>query len=153
MSFSVKYKQITSPHFNVAFQTLSVQTLPVKVAYNIKKMADRLHQVRKQIGADYQKFIVEKFAKKNEDGSLAHPKDKDGNEMLDQFEPDETKKEDMQREIESFGETEITIEREKLILEDLGTAELSAAELSALEPVFTTREEMVQDAANAEKAG
>jgi hypothetical protein len=144
--FTVKYKEITSPHFNVAFQNLSVQALPVKVAYNIKKMADKLHEVRKQIALDYQKEIVEIFAKKNPDGTLAHPKDKDGNELKDQFEPDETQKEAMAKAVDNFGEKTVSIDRQKLILEDLGAVQLSAAELSAVEPLFTTREEMLESA-------
>lgn len=145
MNFTVKYKQITSPYFIDAMHFLTTQTFPVKVAYNIKKVADKLEAVKKKIALEYQNEIVEKFAKKNADGSLAHPKDADGKEITEQFDLDETQKDAMKAAVEAFGDKTVDIDRYKITIEELGNVELTASHLSALDPILTSMEDAVAE--------
>lgn len=141
MSFTMKYSEVTAPHFTHAMQFITQQNLPVKTAYNIKKITDELQKHKKHISQEYHDEITMEFSKKDAEGKILHPKDENGVEMKDQFEQDETRKEECSKKLEEFGNRTIEIPRSKLDLESLGKIELSAVHLSVLEPIIQDPEE------------
>ena len=139
--FSMTYKQITDPNFGQAMQFLTSQGMPIKVSYNIKKLTDAIQIARKQIGAEYHKEIVLEFAKKKEDGTIAHPLDADGKENKNEFDIDEARKEELEKAQEAFGRKVYNINRDKIFLESLENMKISASLLGALDPILTEMSE------------
>jgi hypothetical protein len=134
--FQIKYSEVTAPHFTHAMQFLTQQNLPVKTAYNLKKITDELQKHKKTISQEYHDEITLVFSKKDAEGKIVHPKGDDGKELEDQFEQDENRKEECSKKLEEFGNRTIEITRSKLDLGSLGSIELSAVHLSVLDPII-----------------
>lgn len=122
MSIKMTYAQLNNESFLNAVRELGNQKLPVKVAYSVKKLIDSIHSARTKIASEYKSEIIEKFGKMGDDGS---------------FDIEDTKKDEAKQAAISFGDKEIDLGREKLYLESLQTIDLTASQLSSLEPVVT----------------
>lgn len=125
------YQQVSGFEFTRAMQKLAQTPMSTKVAYNIKKLADAMNKQREVISQEYQRDIVDKYAKKDEKGELVRPEGQPQG-----FDIDAEKVEEFQKVQEDFGKREFTIERFKLTLADLEQVKLSASELTALEPIY-----------------
>lgn len=131
------YQEVTNMQFLGAVQYLANQALPIKTAYAVKKIADELTRAKKRIAEEYQKDIIEKFSKKNPDGSIAHPIGEDGKPVTDQFDPIDDK-EGLLKAQNDFGAKTLEINRPKLVVDQLGHSfTMSAAQLVMLDPLFT----------------
>ena len=122
MSFTVKYKEITMPHFNQSVKKVYQEHTfdDVKKAYTLKRLVEKIETEQKrfyEMYADIQKtFVV---------------KDDEGKEMLDPEKQDE-----FRTKVEELGDTEITIEWHALNIDDLAGSKLTALDLTMLEPIL-----------------
>lgn len=123
------YAQISHSDFSRAMQKLTQANLPVKSAYEIKKLADKIMDARRRIGTEYEDVITP-WTKKNEDGSVFRPEGAPGGwDILDEH------IESFKAFSEKFGANEIVIERQRISLGVLGNVQLSASDLAAIEQV------------------
>lgn len=122
MSFTVKYKEITMPHFNQSVKKVYQEHTfdDVKKAYTLKRIVEKLEVERKrffEMYTDIQKtFVV---------------KDEEGKDIID---PD--KQSEFQEKIEALGETEVAIDWHALNIDDLAGSKLTALDLTMLEPIL-----------------
>lgn len=127
---SMKYKELSGNHFLQAFQKLVHAQLPVKVSYQVKKIADAIHKSRDQVKAEYHAEIIAKFAQKDEKGE---PKlDADGSNFL----PIDGQKEALDKAHAEFGEKTLEIARPKILACLIEKVAMTAAELAMLDPVL-----------------
>jgi hypothetical protein len=133
----MKYSDLNLNQFINALARLAGRPLPVKSAYNVKKWADLVMSARKKISEEYQNEILGQYAEKDEKGAikLKEPGNP-GSYTIPSAELDAFNK-----ATEEFGARTFKLERRKIILEELGNIEISASELTALEPIVTTLEE------------
>lgn len=133
----MKYNELNNMQFITALQRLAQRPLPVKAAYNVKKWADVIQRARATISAEYSKEVLGTFAEKNEDGTvkLKNPSD------ASSYTVPEDQMEGFTKVHDEFGERTFNLERRKILLEDLGNIDISAAEIAGLEPILTTLEE------------
>lgn len=130
--FTMKYSQMTGG-FAPSLQKLVRMPLPTKTAYAIKKITDAVTVEQKKMRKSFNE-LYEQYAKKDEKGALQ--KDEHGDVIVD-----EAKMEEFQKAQETFGEKEFVIHREKLSLALFSDINISAAELSALDPILQDPEE------------
>ena len=121
----VKYEEISSDVFTQAVQKLVRAPLPVKTAYQIKKLADELNKLRKQISDEFQAEIISKHAPaKKEDGTESEMTP----EAIEKFQQDQ----------QVFGQKIAKIDRLKIYVHDLSNAQgISAMEINALMPILS----------------
>lgn len=131
--FEMKYSQMAGG-FSPTLQKLARLPLPVKTAYAVKKIADAIHSEQKRMREAFNKEILEPLAKKNEKGELI--KDETGDVQID-----DAKKEEFEAAQKAFGERSFRIDRYKLKLDLFESINLSASELSALDPIIEDPEE------------
>ena len=117
----LKNKDISSNEFVLACQKMSAAPLPIKAAYNVKKMLDALQIAKKKIGKEYEETIYAKYVIKEEGKPDSMPEDN----------------EDFQKENTVFGDNEVVIDRDLLDIESMGDIKLTARDLSALEPILS----------------
>ena len=129
--FQITRKQLSTGGFRAAIQKLSTQELPVKAAYNVKKLTEAVQKAMRQIPIDYEEQVGKVYGEKdpatgtwksNDDGSLTVLEDK---------------KEAYIAAEKAFADGLVTIDRNKLEFETLYGLKLSAAALTALEPILT----------------
>jgi hypothetical protein len=132
-----KYSDLNSMQFINAISRLSGRPLPVKTAYNVKKWADAIMAARKKISEEFQAEVLTEFAEKGEDGAIRL---KDKHDLSSYTIPEDAQAA-YNEAMEKFGERLYKLDRRKIVLEELGNIEISASELTALEPVLTTVEE------------
>jgi hypothetical protein len=131
------YNQVSHVAFMNVMQKLTSTPLPTKVAYQIKRISEGLQQVRNRISDEYETEILNKFAKKNEDGSIFRPDGQGPNG----FEIPDEQKAAFQEAQEKFGLREFTLDRFPVPLSALETMRLSVGELTHLEPIYTVEEQ------------
>lgn len=121
-----QYEQISSPNFEAAFQKLARLPLPVKHAYNVKRLSDALNSARRTIREEYQ-ALIDRYPEPvvREEGKP----DSHGPRTPEQ-------EAELVKETEAFGKREIVIQREKLDWTILGDARVSAQEMYFLEAIF-----------------
>lgn len=131
----------TNGRFVQAMQKLTNLPLPTKAAYTVKKIADAISREKKTIALAFEKDILTNFAKRDEKGEIV--RDEDGQPTVD-----ETKQVEFMKAQEEFGKREFTIDRQKLSLEVLASQnQLSASDLSALDPILEDPETVVENVA------
>jgi rubrerythrin len=137
----LSYEQLHNFEFIRAIQKLSQTPMNVKVAYNIKKLTDRLQSALNQAKKEY-KDMLETHAQKDEKGEFLRPEN-DPTGFVPIL-PEEFAK--AQRE---FSAKEAVIDRPKLMVHDLVDVKLSASELSTLDPLLTDLEVVAGQEASA----
>ncbi len=124
------YGQISHFDFSKAMNKLTQAGLPIKASYEVKKLADKIMEARREIAKEYE-AVIEGWVKKNEDGTVARPEGQpNGWDVLDEH------KEKFLAFNQSFGEKEVIIPREKIAMSVLGNMTITASELAVLEPVL-----------------
>jgi DNA-binding protein H-NS len=126
------YKQAMEFEFVRTMRKLATTPMQTHTAYSIKKITDALMSARKKVASEWETDILAIYAKKDEKGEVIRSK-----EDPERFEILEDKLSEFKAKQEEFGNRVITIERAKLTLSDLASVQLSAAELTALEPLYT----------------
>ena len=105
--------------------------IPLKGAYKINKIKKNVEKEAEFYSEKFQ-GIVDKYAKKNEDGSPQFSED--GDQILIQ----EDKIEECNKALEELQNLEVEIENYNLVLEDLGEGvEITPDRLEALMPFFS----------------
>lgn len=122
------YEKIGSQNFEAAIQRIARLPLPVKAAYNVKRMIDAATSARRVIREEYQAIL----AKYPAEGEIRTPEQETA----------------LTKETEEFGKREIVIQRDKLNWELLGDSRISAQEMFFLEPVFNDIEVIGQNTDN-----
>jgi hypothetical protein len=131
------YQQLNNQNFHMAVSRLANYPLPARVAYNVKKWADKIMQARTKISEEYNNDVLNAFAEKGEDGKikLAEP----GNPGS--YTIPEAVQADYQKALDAFGEREYTFDRQPILIEDLPpNFNISASDLSALDKLLGERE-------------
>lgn len=129
------YEAFMGQGFTRVIQKVTSIPLTTQAAYRVKKIADKMQAARAQIQSEYLKEI-EPFAKKDEAGEFVRP---DNNPEA--FDIPDEKKDAFLAMQKAFGERMISIDRPKLVIQDLGDHKFSAAELSVLEPMVNFGED------------
>jgi len=116
----VKIKQIVNPDFSQAYVKLMKLQVPMKTAYKLKKIAELITDEQKKY-EELRKELLTKLGEKNEDGSL----------KIDQgiVSLGENQQAYYEQHLELL---DIDVEMGVIKIDDLGDAQLSAAELSSL---------------------
>lgn len=129
----LSYEKLSNQGFLNAIQKLAAYPLPIKGAYNVKKLCDSIHKARKEISQEYMDVIVGKFAKKDEQGEAIT---EDGQIAFKDETPEE--KDAFLKCQEEFGKKLKTISRDKLLvgLHIPDSIQLSASDLYTLESVL-----------------
>jgi hypothetical protein len=127
----ITYNQISDFALVSAMQKISNTSLPAKVAYDIKKLIDKLTQARKHIGESYQADVLSKFTVKEE----GKP----------DFVPDE-KKAEFEKEQEEFGKRVVEIDRPRIFLDQIQNVQLTVREISAISSLIHGEEPVVESA-------
>lgn len=133
------YSRLMSFPFSQSFQKLTNASFPAPVAYAIKKLDDEMHKVRAKATQEYRDF-VHFYAEKDENGEIRHPDP----ENLNSFDVHPDKMEEYRKAEQKFGGTEFEIKRPKLHLDALGSVQLAATDLIALDPIIHDPEEATQ---------
>jgi hypothetical protein len=117
----ITYNQISNYDLVSAIQKIANTQLPIKVAYNVKKLVDQMTIARKKIGEEYQKEVVDLFAVKEEGKPDSIPDDK---------------KEEMEKAQAAFGEKIVEIDRPKIHVHEIQNVQLTVRELSAIDALI-----------------
>lgn len=136
----MSYEQLSNQGFLQAVHGLAQQRLPIKGAYNVKKLADAIMRARKEIGQEYMEVVVEKFAQRDADGNKI---ELEGEIQFKNETPEE--KDAFLKTQEEFGKKIKKIDRHKLVLglHLSDNVELSASELSILSPLIEDTESSI----------
>jgi hypothetical protein len=126
----IKRSQLADLRFVRAIQKLASMPMNTSTAFSIKKIIDILDAARSEMKADYRSEVLEKFSVKDEDGQLVY-EDAEKTE----FKVLEGKDAELKKAQEEFGEKELELPGVKVNLANLNV-QLSAAELSQLEPIY-----------------
>lgn len=118
--------------FHAAIRKLCSGQFEVKLAYNIKRLGDKIKQAGKKMKWDFEKELQEKFAERDEKGEIKL----DENDPSTLFTVADKDKEEFNKAEKEFGEVEIEIERNHITLANLGNMNWSASELTFLEPIY-----------------
>ncbi len=135
--FKMKYNQVNSQNFLQALSMLGGERLPTKIAYEVKKMTDSVLTARREIRESYMKDIVKKFALLDEKEEVQFEKDANGKPDMTAIIIKDGEKDNFNKAVDEFGEREYSFKRQKLFMESLQTIEMTAAQLSALDPILT----------------
>lgn len=120
--------EISAQDFHMAVRKLTGAPLPIKTAYNVKRIVDKLMSAQKSLAKRYQKQIVPEYCEMDGDKpKLTNPQDPASYivKNVEGLKGAQTK----------FDAEVIEIDRNKLSLEDLGAIQFSAHELMVLEPL------------------
>lgn len=126
-------------NFRGAIQKLLASPMEMKQGYAIKRVFDKLDQTTRSIrGAltDFRKEAAEKFAKRNEDGTMFVP---EGAEAVDgqmPFTPDEKHFEAMMAAEKEFADKTVELDYPQVHFSALGNTKFSPIELVALEGII-----------------
>lgn len=130
----VSYEQITSHDFNTALNSLVNMPLPMRSAYNVKKICDKIGQARKKVSAEWEAFKGKDYAQN------MCLKDDKGKPILDEMGgmtfSDEAKIQLDQALKDFLEEKVIEIDREKLAPLDFKSVQISAWSLNILDCLF-----------------
>lgn len=137
----LSYEKLSNQGFLHALQNLAQQRMPVKAAYNVKKLCDAVMKARKEVGQEYMDTVVEKFAQRDDKGAKIEV---DGQIQFKDETPEE--KDEFIKTQDEFGKKMKQIPRERLVMgvDIPGSLETSAAELSVLDPVIADVSELPQ---------
>lgn len=131
----MNYTQFMGLPFTQSIQKLTSQSFNARIAYAIKKIADKMHQQRNKIQAEYRE-LIEKFGTKDEKGELVLiGENKEG------FDVPAERMEEYKAAEKAFGETQFTIDRPQLTLEEISKVEFTPAELGHLDPLIVDEPE------------
>lgn len=129
--FTLTYSQLLAGQFKAAMQKLNNNTkLPRKTTYNLSRTTVVLERKLKEVNEELDALRT-KFCKKDDAGNYMLTEDK-----KDFIFNEGVTSGDAKAAFAAFGEEVATIERNKFTLEELDGAELSAAELTTLEPLI-----------------
>jgi hypothetical protein len=139
----LKNSLIAHPKFQQAVAQLSMQKLPVKTAFNLKVLVNRIEQkIKDSEKVKYE--LMSQYCQKNEDGSLKPyvevVKNEDG--TTSEFPrpgtviPVEETKAEFEQKFADFLNFEHEIKGDKLSAEALGDISMSAMDIHLLEPIF-----------------
>lgn len=126
------YSKLGSERFARSFNKITnAQQLPVKLAYAVKKLTDKLEEKRKQIRDEYQAKCVEIYAARDEKGKVVMEPNGAG------FKVAEGKEDEFAAAEKVFDATEVQIDRPQLPIDELySRAGLTATDLSNLDEVL-----------------
>lgn len=131
-------KEINNPVFNQALNNLMGLPLPPKTAYTIGYVGKKLMKIMQDGRVAFQKFAND-CAKLDEKGNLIPAKDENGKLIMGSFEfKDDESKEKFNKHQAEFMAMEHVINKDKISVYALGeNISLTAADISALEPMFS----------------
>ena len=135
---SLTYEEIRNKHFSAALVKLGAHSgFNGKQAYHIGRIVDKLLTFEKKCVFDENKIHV-KYAKKNEDGTLYVPEEKQS--INGYYEVDEAKIEDHEAEIKELMKEKIDLDKNKIPLTDLDHTGLTPAQVVAIEALLDMEE-------------
>jgi hypothetical protein len=134
------YDQLMAEQFTNAIRKIANMNLHPRQAYAVKKIGDKLNLQRQKIVEEYRKDVTETFAKRDEQGGIAF-------NPMGGFEVADESKEQFAKAQAEFGKRIFTLDRERLVLEQLGDIKLSAVDLTFLEPIIISQEDAQEEAA------
>jgi len=144
----LKNSLISHPQFQQALQGLAQKKMPVKTAFNLKVLANRIEQKIKD--SDKVKLdLLHQYCEKEESGEFKNYthtiKKEDGTEeqvkQPGTVVPKAETKEEFEKAFQDFLNHTHEIKGDKISAESLGDIEMSAAEIHLLEPIFDLGEE------------
>lgn len=142
----LSYGRFMSFPFTQVLQKIAGSQFPIKQAYTIKKLADKMQTERNRISTEYQALML-LYAKKDEKGEVVHPdKNDDGTPNLNSFDVDDAQMEAYKKAETAFGEKEVTFDFPKFSLDSLASLSFSPAEISLLEAVLQDPDEKPEGA-------
>jgi nucleoside-triphosphatase THEP1 len=134
MSFKIKHGQLSAMNFQMAISKLGQAPLPAKSAYHVKRLIDGLSNASNRVRDLYRQDICKVHGIDDGKGGFV-PDDEHGFKFAEGADKDAVVK-----AIQDFGNREIEVDKYKLTLGDLEKVEISAAELSHLDPVIFDEE-------------
>lgn len=141
---TLKYETINTPAFSTAIKRLmNCNSLPVKAAYTVAKIASKLEQEVKTASKLYTD-LLKKHCELTAEGNLAPQmqtmKDAEGKEISHpipgSFVPKEGHMDSLEAEIKEFMAIPFTLDYMPLSLDDLAGAKLSPQDLIDLETII-----------------
>lgn len=142
----MKYSHLVRNDFTMALQKLARLPLPVRTAYQVKKILEEVQNARKKVASEFTETILKKYAKKDEKGEFVRPEgDPNG------FMPPEQVSPEMTADEKAFGENVFKSDRFQIHYTSLGNAQISAQEIEVLEPLleFNGADDVLQAAQSA----
>lgn len=124
----LKYFQLGSVNFDNAVKKLMAAPLPIRAAYNVKKMVDKLEIARKKIGDEFH-AVQEELNKLTE----SQPEGLDEEAKMKWSQEDHERRQKAQV---SWGEKEIEIDRNRLEVADFAVVKFTVTDMIALEPIM-----------------
>lgn len=121
------YAKLNNQNVLNGIKQLSGLVLPFDTATEVMNLTDAVMRQRRAIGEEYYRDILEKFGKKNEDGTLAFQKDADGKPDLSTMELAEETKDQYEQAVKEFDNRTVT-----LLVNKIKLTEVSASLLNAL---------------------
>lgn len=143
-TIKIKYKDLGSFEIQTAIQKIANTAMPAPKAAVISHLIKSAQAVRTQMSEEYKTEVMEKFAQKNEDGSLKRPEG-DPQSII----PIEGKEEEMQKANiefgEKFGELKYMLKDKEIIARPLtpsllADVKLSPKDLEALKDLYSDEE-------------
>jgi len=131
----LSYSTLRSDSFHMVFSKLCrSQEFSVQTAYQIAKLKDK---IRKELQIEQDLFLglVRQYCKLDEKGEILPIKQED-KVIPGTFEIVPEKQDEWNAKYGEFIKQEITIDRDPIGLKDIGSAELSADDLLAIEPIL-----------------
>lgn len=124
----VKYSVLKSEQWGQLIGKLSHTPTAAAKAAHIKKLINAISVANDFIASDFKGTMLDKFAKKNEDGTLVTPEGPDSYEII------EEKTAEFQEALKPFGEqlVEVRLEGRPLTPDTLSDVKMSAAEMELL---------------------
>lgn len=148
----LKNSLIAAPRFQQACANLAQQKLPVKTAFNLKVLLNRIEQkIKDADGVKYE--LMKQYCQKDEKGNLVPfvdvVKNEDGSETKHARPgtviPIPETKEEFEKKFEEFLNYEHEVKGTKLSAESLGDIELSAADATILESILDFGDETEEE--------
>lgn len=149
----LKNSLIAAPRFQQACANLAQQKLPVKTAFNLKTLLNRIETKIKD--ADRVKIdLMKQFCQKDEEGNLKPYEDVFKDEVTGEEKrvprpgtvvPIPETKEEFEKKFEEFLNFEHEVKGSKFPAEALGDIELSAADATVLESILDFGEEIEEE--------
>ena len=131
MAIKLTYEHFRTPGFHQALAKLMNAPLPTKAAYSLAKV-DRKIRKEMEIAQELFEKIVNKYAKKDEKGEIEPLPDQPGT-----FQIPKENQEAYKKELDEMHANTIEVDVRQVSLKDLERAQLSARDMSLLDPIIT----------------
>ena len=126
----IRYADINDTKFISTLKKIGDQPLPVKTAFTVKRILDKIGEELKVASKEYRQ-ILQDNAELEEDGTVKKYED-----LMQGFKIKEECRDKFMTDFSTWLNKSFQVDQMKLTIEQLGEAELSAGDLNVAEAIF-----------------